>query len=70
MGILGSCLVVQQLRINSPNAGDPGWIPGRLTTSHMPQLRDHMPLLKIPPVAMKTKDLTCSSKTWLSQTKE
>ena len=31
-------LVVQGLRLCAPNAGDPGWIPGQGTGSHMLQL--------------------------------
>ncbi|TEA37406.1 hypothetical protein DBR06_SOUSAS1910135, partial [Sousa chinensis] len=30
-------LVVQQLRLCTPNVGDPGSIPGQRTRSHMPQ---------------------------------
>ncbi|TEA37571.1 hypothetical protein DBR06_SOUSAS14910017, partial [Sousa chinensis] len=36
-------LVVQCLRLRTPNAGDPGSIPGQGTRSHMLQLRLHMP---------------------------
>ncbi|TEA38516.1 hypothetical protein DBR06_SOUSAS110424, partial [Sousa chinensis] len=41
-------LVVQWLRLRTPNAGGLGSIPGHGTRSHMPQLRVHMPQLKIP----------------------
>ncbi|TEA37112.1 hypothetical protein DBR06_SOUSAS210283, partial [Sousa chinensis] len=34
----GTSLVVQWLRLRTPNAGDPGSIPGRGTRSRMPQL--------------------------------
>ncbi|TEA30625.1 hypothetical protein DBR06_SOUSAS4110064, partial [Sousa chinensis] len=50
-------LVVQSLRLHAPNAGGPGSISGQRTRSHMPQLRDHMPELKIPHAA--TKILVC-----------
>ena len=32
-------LVVQGLRLHTPNAGDRGLIPGQGTRSHTPQLR-------------------------------
>ena len=35
----GTSLVVQWLKLQAPNAGSPGSIPGQGTTSHMPQLR-------------------------------
>ncbi|TEA28986.1 hypothetical protein DBR06_SOUSAS11410026, partial [Sousa chinensis] len=40
-------LVVQWLRLCTPNAGGLGSISGRGTRSHMPQLRVRMPQLKI-----------------------
>ena len=45
----GTSLVVQWLRLHTPNAGDPGSIPGQGTRSHMPQL-------KIPHAATKIED--------------
>ena len=36
---MGTFLVVQWLRINAPNAGDIGSIPGQGTRSHLLQLR-------------------------------
>ena len=39
--------MVQRLRLHTPNAGGPGLIPGQGTRSCMPQLRAHMPQLKI-----------------------
>ncbi|TEA36668.1 hypothetical protein DBR06_SOUSAS310070, partial [Sousa chinensis] len=39
-------LVVQWLRLHTPNAGGPGSIPGQGTRSHMLQLRVHMLQLK------------------------
>ena len=48
-------LVVQWLRLHAANAGDPGWIPGQETRSHMVQLRVHV-LQKIPHAAVKIKD--------------
>ncbi|TEA30390.1 hypothetical protein DBR06_SOUSAS17710012, partial [Sousa chinensis] len=50
-------LVVQWLRLHTPNAGGLGSIPGQGTGSHMPQLRIHMPQLKILHAA--TKDSLC-----------
>ena len=44
----GTSLVVQWLRLQAPNAGGPGSIPGQGTRSHMPQLR-----------VAETQDSTC-----------
>ena len=38
----GTSLVVQWLRLHTPNSGGPGSIPGQGTRSRMPQLRAHM----------------------------
>ncbi|TEA31306.1 hypothetical protein DBR06_SOUSAS710061, partial [Sousa chinensis] len=46
-------LVVQWLRLHAPNAGGPGSIPGQGTRCHMPQLRSHVPQLKITHTATK-----------------
>ena len=54
----GSSLVVQQLRLRTPNAGGPGSIPGQGPRSRMPQL-------KVPHAAMKV--LHTATKTQLSQ---
>ena len=35
----GTSLVVQWLKLHTPNAGDLGSIPGQGTRSHMPQVR-------------------------------
>ena len=43
-------LLVQQLRLHAPNAGDLGSILGQGTRSHILQLRVHM---------MQQKDTTC-----------
>ena len=51
--MIGTSLVVQWLRLHTPNVGDPGPIPGQGTRSHMPQQR-----LKIP---------NPPTKTWYSQ---
>ena len=40
----------------APNAGGPGSILGQGTTSHMSQLRVHVPQLRILHAAMKIKD--------------
>lgn len=39
----GTSLVGQWLRCHAPNAGDPGSMPGQGTSSHMRQLKVHMP---------------------------
>ena len=44
----GISLVVQQLRLHTPNAGDPCSILGWGTESHMPQLRVPFPQGKDP----------------------
>ena len=44
---MGTSLVVQWLKLHTPNAGGPGSIPGEETRSHMLQLRIHMPQVKI-----------------------
>ena len=51
--------MVQWLRRPSPNAGGPGLIPGQEIGSHMMQLRVHLPQLKIPQAAVKTKGSLC-----------
>ena len=45
---IGTSLVVQWLRLHTPNAGDPGSIPGQGSRSHMLQLRVCMLQLKDP----------------------
>ena len=47
--IRGTLLVLQWLRLQAPNTGGPGSIPGQGTRSHMPQL-------KILHAAMKIKN--------------
>ncbi|TEA28285.1 hypothetical protein DBR06_SOUSAS3310078, partial [Sousa chinensis] len=37
--LLGTSLVVQQLRLHAPSAGGPGSIPGQETRSLRPQLK-------------------------------
>ena len=49
----------QGLRLYTPNAGGLGSIPGQGSRSHMPQLRAHMPKLKILHATMKFKDPEC-----------
>ena len=66
----GTSLVVQWLRCDIPNAGHPGSISGQGTRSHMPQLRDYMPQLKVPHAVtkkilhatMKIEDPMCQNK--------
>ena len=50
---MGTSRVTQWLRLRTPNAGDPGSIPGQGTRSHMPQLRVCMLQLKTPHAASK-----------------
>ena len=47
----GTCLVVQWLRLHTPNAAGLGSIPGQETRSHLPQRRVCMLPLKIPHAA-------------------
>jgi len=49
----GSSLVVQWLRLHSPNAGGRSSIPGQGTRSHTLQLRVWVPQLKLPRAASK-----------------
>ena len=49
-----TCLVIQWLRLCTPNAGGTGLITGQGTRSHKLQLRVHTPQLKIPCAATKT----------------
>ena len=49
--LLGTSLVVQWLRLHTPNAGGPGLIPGQGSRSHILQLRVHM--LQLRPSAVK-----------------
>ena len=51
----GTSLAVQWLRLCAPSAVAPGLIPGQETSSHMLQLRVHMPQLKILHAATKTQ---------------
>ena len=53
---LGTSLVVQWLRLCTPNAGGPGSIPGGGTRSYMLQLRVHQPQqrMTIPRAVTKT----------------
>ena len=53
----GTSLVVQWLRLHTPNAGGQGSIPGQGTRSHMLQLRAHMPQPKNPHLATKRKHM-------------
>ena len=44
----GTSLVVQWLRLHTPNARDPGSVPSQGTRPHMPRLRVRMQHLKMP----------------------
>ena len=59
MVFYGTSLVVQWLRLQASNAGNPGSIPGQETRSHMPQLGVCVPQLKSPHAATETEDPTC-----------
>ena len=48
-------LVVHGLRHCTLNVGGPGSIPGQGARSHISQLRVHMPQLKMPHAATKTR---------------
>ena len=52
-------LVVQSVRLSTPDAEGPGSIPGQETRSHMPQLGVCVPQLKSPHAATETEDPTC-----------
>ena len=51
----GTSLLVQWLRLHTPNAGGPGSIPGQGTRSHMLQLNIPYTEMKIPLAATKTQ---------------
>ena len=56
----GTSLVVQRLRLCTPNMRGPGLISGWGTRSHMPKLKDSlMPQLKSLHAIMKTGDPAC-----------
>ena len=52
-------LMIQWLRFHDPNAGGQGLIPGQGTRSCMPQLRVHIPQLKIPHATPQIEDAAC-----------
>ena len=55
----GTSLVVQWLKLPTPNAGGPDLILGQGTRSHTSQLKIHMSQPKIPHARVKIEDLTC-----------
>ena len=57
---LGTCLVVQWLRLCTPSAGDPGLTSGQGTRSHMLQLRVHV--LQLKDSSSRNKDPAQSNK--------
>lgn len=60
--ITGASLVVQGVKLCTPNVGDLNSIPGRGTRSRMLQLRVHIPLQTIPHAA--TKKDTAKTRLW------
>ena len=54
-----AALVVQRLRLCTPNAGGPSSIPGQESRSYMLQQRVRMLQLKILSAARKTEDPVC-----------
>ena len=57
----GTSLMVQWLRLHTPNAGDPGSIPGQGTGAHMAQIRVGMLQLNILRASTKIKDATTAT---------
>ena len=55
----GTSLMIQWLRLHTPNAEGSGLIHGQGTRSHMQQLRIHMSKLKILLAATKIDNLAC-----------
>ena len=49
-------------KLHAPNAEGLGSIPGQGTRSDMPQLRVHIPQLKVPHTATRMEDPTCYNK--------
>ena len=58
----GISLVVQWLRLQAPNEGGLGSIPGQGNRSHRPQPRVHMLQLKILRATRKIEDPVCCNK--------
>ena len=56
---IGTLLVAQWLRLDTPSAGGLGSILGQGTKSHMLQLRVRVPQLNILHAAIKIKDIAC-----------
>ena len=52
--MMGTSLVIQRLRLHTPNAGGPGSIPSQATRLHMLQLKVLHTTVKIPHTATKT----------------
>ena len=57
--ISGTSLVVQWLRLHTPNALSLGSIPGQGTGSHMRKLKVRLPQLKMPHSTTKIEDSVC-----------
>ena len=65
--LAGTSLVVQWLRLCTPNEGGLGSNPGQGIRSHVLQLRVHMPQLKIPHATMKIEILRAAAETQCSR---
>ena len=57
----GTSLMVQWLRLHTPNAGGPGLIPGQGTRSHMPRLKILHATTKDPPCHNKDPKIQCAT---------
>ena len=65
---LGTSLVVQWLRLSTPNARGLGSIPGQGTRSHVPQLKNpHATAKRSYMLHRRWKMLYATSKTWCNQ---
>ena len=57
----GTSLVVQWLRLQTPNTGDTGLIPGQGKRAHMAQLKFLHAASKTPHSTMKVREPACHS---------
>lgn len=66
----GTCMVVQRLRLYTPEAGGRGLTPGQRTGSHLSQLRVRTLQMKTPHATKKTGNPRATTTTWHSQVKK